>query len=590
MCARRPYTAAMASARDEIIALFREYAELTALSEENPQSFRVRAYENAIHGLEGHGNEIRDMTEGQLGKISGIGKSTAKKIREYFDTGKIEKLEALRSKFPPAYVQLSRIPGLGPKSLGKFRKHLKIENLDDLKNAIANQLIRDLPGFGAKTEEKLLKSIERLALTGKDRRAPIAEALPIARRLVEKLEELPQVERAQYCGSLRRFRETIGDIDILVASTDAPPIMDSFTQMPEVNEVLAKGETKSSILTSSGIQVDLRVVKPEQFGAAIMYFTGSKAHNIKLRQRAIERGWLLNEYGLSVTDTGEVLASENETDIYTKLDLPFILPTMREDTGEVEAAESDSLPTPVTLDDLCGDLHVHTSLSGDGRSPLEDILTTAYARDYRYMAITDHAENLAINGVSREKLLEQRDRMAEIAEQFPKMQLLHGCELNIGADGSLDYDQDFRMTFDWCVAAVHSHFDLPQAEQTKRVIAAMQDPSVNVIGHLSGRMIGRRPGIELDIDAVLQAAVETNTAIEINSALPRLDAATEVLRRAYDLGVLFVISTDAHHMSELNSRPQWGVQQSQRGWVDKDKVANTWSHERFLSWAREQRS
>jgi len=580
----------MASARDEIIALFREYAELTTLAEENKQSFRVRAYENAVHGLESHGNEIREMTESQLCKISGVGKSTAKKIREYFDTGKIEKLEALRKKFPPDYVLLSRIPGLGPKSLAKFRKHLKIENLDDLKAAIAGQAIRELPGFGAKAEEKLVKSIERLNLTGKDRRAPIAQALPIARRLVEKLEELPQVERAQYCGSLRRFRETVGDIDILVASTDAPPIMEAFTGMPEVSEVLAKGETKSSVLTSSGIQVDLRVVKPEQFGAAIMYFTGSKAHNIKLRQRAIGRGWLLNEYGLSVTDTGEVLASKTEEEIYAKLELPFILEPMREDTGEVEAADNKTLPTPVHVDDLLGDLHVHTSLSGDGRSPLEDILATAHARSYRYLAITDHAENLAINGVSREKLLEQRDKMVEIADQYPGMQLLHGCELNIDPDGGMDYDPDFRMTFDWCVAAVHSHFDLPQAQQTKRVITAMQDPAVNVIGHLSGRMIGRRPGIELDIEAVLQAAVETNTAIEINSALPRLDAATDVLRRAYDLGVVFVISTDAHHINELNTRPQWGVLQSQRGWVDKSKVANTWTHERFLAWARDQRS
>ena len=579
----------MASAVDEIIALFREYAALTTLAEQTPQSFRVRAYENAIHGLEGHGDEIRDMTETELAKISGIGKSTAKKIREYFDTGKIEKLEKLRVEFPPEYVQLSRIPGVGPKSLAKLRASLHIENLDDLEAALQNQAIRELPGFGAKTEEKISRAIERLDLTSHDRRTPIATAMPIARRLVEKLEALPQVQRAQYCGSLRRFRETIGDIDILVASTDPLPIMDAFAALPEVSEVLAKGETKSSVLTSGGIQVDLRVVKPEQFGAAIMYFTGSKSHNIKLRQRAIERGWLLNEYGLSVTDTGEVLASETEQAIYAKLDLPFIEPPWREDTGEVEASAENAMPTAVRVADLRGDLHVHTSLSGDGRSPLEDVLARAAARNYRYLAITDHAENLAINGVSADELRDQRERLHELAEDYPKMRLLHGCELNIGAKGDLDYDPEFRMTFDWCVAAVHSAFDLPQAEQTKRITTAMQDPAVNVIGHLSGRMIGRRPGIELDIEAVLQAAVEYNTAIEINSALPRLDAATEVLRRAHDLGVVFVISTDAHHVDELDSRPQWGALQAQRGWVDKAHVANTWTLKKFRSWARKQR-
>jgi DNA polymerase (family X) len=574
--------------KDEIVALLRELAELTLLEEENPQSFRVRAYENAVHGLEGRGDEIATMSRAQLMKISGVGKSTADKIREYFDTGTIAKLDALRAKYPHEYVQLSKIPGLGPKSLARLRKELGIASVDDLRAAIATRRIRELSGFGEKSEEKLRHAIERLGMTGKERRTPIADVMPVARRLVAALEDMPEVVEVRYCGSLRRFRETIGDIDIVVAATSAAPVMERFASMPVVEQVLGRGDKKTSVVTRTGLQIDLRVVAPEQFGAATLYFTGSKAHNIKLRQRAMDRGWILNEYALSSSDTGEVVASRTEEEIYAALGLPWIPEPMREDTGEIELAMANDLPARITPEGLHGDLHVHTSLSGDGRSPVEDIVARAHERGYTYLAITDHGEDLAINGVSRRELLRQRDTLARLQDRYPDLRLLHGCELNIGPDGGLDYDHDFRMQFDWCVAAVHSHFDLDQARQTERIIKAMENPAVNVIGHLTGRYIGQRPGIELDIDAVLEAAAETGTAIEINSALKRLDASAEVLRRARDLGVILVISTDAHHVSELE-RMQWGALQATRGWVDRSKVANTWSLERFLTWARTQR-
>lgn len=558
------------------------------LDEKSPQSFRVRAYENAVSGLQAHGDEIAAMTRAKLQKIDGVGKSTADKIREYFDTGKIEKLEKLREKFPPDFVQLSKIPGLGPKSLHRLRDELKVENLADLRQALEQKRIRELPGFGAKSEEKMAKAIERLGLTGKDRRTPIKDAMPIARQVLTALEALPQVVQARYCGSLRRFRETIGDLDFVVATDDPAPVMEAFATMNIVKDIVARGETKTSILIASGLQIDLRTVKPAQFGAATLYFTGSKAHNIKLRQRAIDRGWTLNEYGLTSSETQEVIASETEEAIYHALELQWIPEPMRENTGEVERSAEDDLPDLVTLDDLTGDLHVHTTYSGDGRSSIEDIIERAASRGYSFLAITDHGEDLAINGVSRERLLEQRELMKRMQDDYPDMRLLHGCELNINPDGELDYDQDFRMGFDWCVAAVHSHFDLPQARQTERVIKAMQNPAVNVIGHLTGRYIGQRPGIELDIDAILQAAAETGTAIEINSALKRLDAAADVLRRARELDVIFAISTDAHHIDEL-TRMQWGTQQATRGWIDKSRVANTWSQKKFLAWAREQR-
>ena len=575
----------MADRRSEVAAKLKELMELTIL-DEGTNSFRARAYENAMHEIRSLTTDVTELSESALTKLPGIGKSTAKKIREYLEGGKIEKLEGLRAKFPPDYVALSKIPGLGPKSLQRLRAELGVENLDQLKEALASEKLRELPGFGKKSEEKITKAIERLGLSGKDRRTPIANAMPIAERLVAEVLGLPGVERAQYCGSLRRQRETIADVDIVAAAREAGPVMSGFIKLAEVSEIIGSGETKTSVITDTGLQVDLRVVTPKEMGSATLYFTGSKSHNIAMRQRAIARGMLLNEYGLIENETGKVLASETEESIYKLLDLRWVPPPMREGKGEIERSAKGELPDVPALTDLIGDLHVHTDLSGDGRSPLEAMVAGALDRNYQYMAITDHAENLAINGVSREKLLEQREKLTELSGD--KLQLLWGCELNIGPDGGLDYDEEFRRSMDWCVAAVHSHFDLDQATQTKRVISAMEDPAVNVIGHLTGRMIGKRPGIELDVDAVFEAAVETHTAIEVNSALPRLDAAADVLLRARERGVVFVVSTDAHHTSEQR-RMEWGARQCQRGWVTKDKIANTWPREKFLAWAAHKR-
>jgi DNA polymerase (family 10) len=377
----------------------------------------------------------------------------------------------------------------------------------------------------------------------------------------------------------------VADVDIVVASRDPAAAREAFLKLPAVREVMGSGDTKTSVLTATGLQVDLRIVEPRQFGAACPYFTGSKAHNIKLRQRALARGWLLNEYGLSVAETGEVIASESEEAIYRALGLPLIPPPMREDKGEVEEAEEGRLPAAVLLGDVRGDLHVHTTLSGDGRSSLEEVVASAAERGYEYLAITDHAEDLVMNGASREELMAQRAQIEALRVRHPGLTLLHGSELNIGRDGGVDYDEAFRRTLDWCVAGVHSHFDLDRAQQTERVLRAMEDPTVHAIAHLSGRRIGRRPGIELDVDAVLQKAEETGTAIEINAALPRLDASAEVLFRARGRNVTFVISTDTHHTREL-ARMEWGALLATRGWVDPARVANLWPREKFLGWLR----
>jgi DNA polymerase (family 10) len=576
------------SSKSAIIYALKELRVLMTLEEGSPQAFRVRAYDNAIQGLETATGDVASFTEAELVAIKGVGKSTAQKIHEFVDSGTITKLELLRKKYPAEFVNLTRIPGLGPKTLLMLRDKLEVNNLEDLQAAIASERLRDLPGLGAKSEEKIARSIERLGLHGKDARTPIVEALPLARAMVAELGALPGVRQIDYCGSLRRFQEDIGDIDILVSSTKPQPIMDHFVAMGSVSEVIGHGETKSSVLISSGLQVDLRVVLPGEYGAALLYFTGSKTHNIHLRQLAIDRGLLLNEYGLSDIETDKVLASKTEKQIYSRLDLPFIPPTLREDTGEIERAAAGELPNLVQLKDIKGDLHYHTSLSGDGRSTLAEMVAAAAGRGYQYVAITDHGEDLTINGASRKQMRTQRDKISKLQDSYPDLTILHGCELNIGKTGSVDYDPDFLVEFDWTVASVHSYFDLDQNQQTERVLQAMANPAVNAIGHLSGRYIGRRPGIELDLDAVMEAAAATGTAIEINGALDRLDATPEAIRTGIELGVTFVIDTDSHHTNE-GVRMEYGVLNAQRGWVDKKMVANTWPRARFLKWARSKR-
>jgi DNA polymerase (family 10) len=390
------------------------------------------------------------------------------------------------------------------------------------------------------------------------------------------------VTHASYCGSLRRFAETIGDVDIVVAASAAEPVMEALVGMKVVERVLVRGEAKTSVVTHRGTQVDVRVVAAHQLGAARLYFTGSKGHNIKLRQRALARGWTLNEYALSEIEGGKVIASETEEQIYEALGLAFIPPVLREDAGEIEAAEAHTLPRP--MGQVIGDFHVHTTVSGDGRSSLEEVVAAAKARGHKVLAITDHAEG-TLSGVSRDALLDQRAKIRAMqAELGDSLTLMHGVELNIGPAGELDYDLEFRKSFDWCLASVHDHFELDRAAQTKRIVTAMQDPSVRMIGHLSARMIGGRPPIDLDLDAIFAAAEATDTALEVNGALPRLDLSVEALRRARGRNVTFVFTSDAHRADELE-RVRYASLNAERAWLDPDRVANTWSADRLRAWA-----
>ncbi|MGD0527651.1 MAG: DNA polymerase/3'-5' exonuclease PolX [Polyangiaceae bacterium] len=573
----------MADTKQDVLDMLRELAELTVLDEGDPQSFRARAYQSAAQSVAAQGTDLGELSAKELLLLQGIGKSTAAKVRELLDTGKVARLEELRAKHPASVVALLRIQGVGPKAVHKLRDELGVQSIDDLRQALRTHKVRGLKGFGAKSEDKLATALARLEEQGSLDRTPISVALPLAERIVARLLEVPGVTHASYCGSLRRFSETIGDVDIVVASPSPEPVMEALVSMSVVAQVLVRGSAKTSVVTRRGTQIDLRVVAAHQLGAAQLYFTGSKGHNIKLRQRALARGWTLNEYALSEVDGGKVVASETEEEIYAALGLPWIPPVLREDAGEIEAAEKGALPKP--MGPILGDFHVHTSLSGDGQSSLVEVVAAAKARGYRAMAITDHAEG-TLSGVGREAFLEQRAQIQALRKELgDSLVLLQGVELNIGPAGELDYDAEFRAGFDFCIASVHDHFDLDRAAQTRRVVAAMRDPSVRMIGHLSARMIGGRPPIELDLDAVVAAADETDTALEVNGGLPRLDMSVDALQRAKARSskVTFVLTSDAHHADEL-ARVRYAGLNVERAWIETDRVANARGAESLVKW------
>lgn len=563
----------MPDTKQDVLDMLRDLTQLTLLEEGDPQSFRVRAYENATQAVAEQANDLGRLTQKDLQKIRGVGKSTAEKIRELLETGHVQKLELLRQKYPRGLVALLRLQGVGPKAVRRLQSELGVQSLEDLRRALGEQRLRGLKGFGEKSEQKLLQAIERLEKEGVLGRTPISVALPHASRIVAELRQVPGVSYASYCGSLRRFSETVGDIDIVVAASDAAKVMDAVVALGAVESVLARGETKTSIVTQRGVQVDVRVVQQHQLGAALLYFTGSKAHNVKLRQRALKRGWTLNEYALSELEGGKVIASETEEQIYRALGLPYIEPELREDWGELEAADAGALPAPYPA--IAGDFHVHTSVSGDGRASLEQMVEAAKARGYSVLALTDHAEG-TLSGVSREVLLEQRQKIHALQEQLgDSLRLLHGVELNVGPEGELDYDAELRASFDWCVASVHSHFELDSAAQTRRLVAAMQDPSVRMLGHLTARMIGGRPPIQLDLPRVFAEARERGVALEVNGALPRLDPAAGVLQAAVSDGLKVLLTSDAHDTSEL-ALADYAARHAFKARVPAEAVANTW--------------
>ncbi|GAA4965317.1 DNA polymerase/3'-5' exonuclease PolX [Yinghuangia aomiensis] len=560
----------MPRANDDAAALLQEYADLLAIT--GGDAFKARAYEKAARAVGGYHADIATLDAKGLREIPNVGKSIADKVEEYLTTGRVALIDEARAAIPPGVRELTAIPNLGPRKAMLLYDELGIASVDDLAAAIRAERLRGLKGFGPKTEQNILHSID--VLKRSSGRRLINKAMDVAEQIVADLSAIDGCERCTYAGSLRRMRETIGDVDILVAAESSAPFMATLVDLPHTAEVIGHGDKKTSIRTDQGLQVDLRVLPPESWGAGLQYFTGSKAHNIRTRELAVRAKLKLSEYGLFEAESGKTLASRTEEDVYARLGLPWIPPPLREDRGEIEAAQRGELPDLVTEADIRGDLHTHTNLT-DGLSSLEDMLAAAHARGYAYYAVTDHAPDLVMQRMTTEKMLAQRERIAELQGQYGKMRILHGTELNIAPDGGLDWPDDILAGFDICVASIHSHFNQNRADITKRLIRACENPHVAIIGHPTTRRIGKRPGIDADWDAVFDACARTGTALEINSHPERLDLRDEDILRAKRHGVKFAVDSDSHSTTHL-PYIRYGVGSAQRGWLEKDDVINTW--------------
>jgi len=570
----------MAWLNEEVAGLLREYAELTQIT--GGDVFRARNYEKAARSVRGWADDISQLDVAGLRAIPGVGASIAAKITEYLQSGSITALDQLRAKIPPGVLELTKVPGLGPKRALQLNQDLGVQSVDELAAAIKAGRLDGLAGFGAKSEERIASGIE-VYRQGRER-VLLDVAMHTATTMVAALAAVPGCLRCEYAGSLRRMRETIGDVDILAAADDSGPLMAAFAARPEVVGVIASGPTKTSIRTAHGLQVDLRVVQLDAWGAALQYFTGSTAHNVAVRQIAVRKKLRLSEYGLFDTESGDLIVSRTEEEVYARLGLAWVPPAMREDHGEIEAAARNEIPRLVQENDLQGDLHTHTDLT-DGVASLQDMVTAAARRGYEYYAITDHAPDLIMQRMTDEKMLAQRDRVRALVTS---LELLHGTELNIAPDGSVDWDEDFLAGFDMCVASVHSHFDQPRAEMTRRFITACENPYVNIIGHPTTRRIGKRLPVDVDFGELFRACARTGTALEINSSPQRLDLPADHIRAARDAGVRFAIDSDAHSVTDLGNVP-YGVGTAQRGWLTPDDVINTWPLDRLRAFLRKGR-
>jgi DNA polymerase (family 10) len=563
----------MGRPNDEVAELFQEYADLLSITGE--AAYKVRAYEKAARSIAGYAEDVSKLDLKGLQKIPNVGEAIAKKILDYRETGTIRQLEAVRAKIPAGVRALTAIPTLGPKKALVLHEDLGISSVDELAEAIAAGRLEGLKGFGPRTEENILHGIELMRRAGE--RVLIDVAMEVAEEIVAALS--PLAERCEYAGSLRRFKETIGDVDILAAATDSGPLMDALAALPLVAEVTARGDTKTSIRTVKGLQVDLRVVPPESWGAALQYFTGSKAHNVRTREIAVRAGLKLSEYGLFEVESGDLVVSATEEEVYERLGLPWVPPTLREDGGEIEAALKGELPRLVRLTDLRGDLHSHTNLT-DGVAPLEDMVAAAAAQGWEYFAVTDHAPNLFMQRMTDEKMLAQREALHALGERHPGLTLLHGTELNIDADGEVDWPERFLSGFDVCVASVHSLFTQGREAMTRRIVRAVENPCVHVLGHPTARLIGRREPVDCDWDAVFEACARHHTVVEIDAFPDRLDLPADLIRRALRYGVKFSIDSDAHATGHL-ANLRYGVGTAQRGWLTPDDVVNTWPLDRL---------
>ncbi len=554
----------------EIAQRFALIADLLEIKGESV--FRINAYRRAARAIEGLSEDVAAVAaRGGLTEIPHIGKTLAEKIVEFLAAGTMRAYEELAASLPPGLATLMLVPEVGPKTALLLHEHLGISTLDELEAAASAGRVQELPRMGPKTEEAILRGIAMVRRQAG--RQPLGFALPVAQELVERLRAVPGVKQISAAGSIRRMKETVGDLDILVTSRAPTWVMDAFIGAPEVGEVLAQGSTRSSVVLGNGLRADLRVVEPAAYGAALQYFTGSKEHNVALRERAVRAGLKLNEYGVWRLGDGRRVAGRTEPEVYRALGLPWIPPELREDQGEIEAAEAGRLPRLIEVEDIRGEVHAHTDWS-DGTDSVEEIAAAARALGYEYVCITDHSQSLKVaRGVPAADLRGHIRHVRSLSDRLG-IAVLIGTECDISADGGLDYPDDLLADLDLVIASVHTRFGMSREAMTARMVRAMENERVDILGHPTGRLLGSRDPYEVDIEAVVDGAVRTGTALEINAAPERLDLKDTDVRLARERGARLAIGTDAHSVAQLRYMPL-GVGTARRGWAEARDVINT---------------
>jgi DNA polymerase (family 10) len=567
----------------ELGDLFNRMADILEFKSENP--FKISAYRKASRIIGDLTQDIEEVAEGgKLKDVPGIGEGMAQKIIEYLKTGKVSKFEEVKKGISDELIAIMDIPGMGPKTLSMIHKEKGISNLSQLEKAVEDGSLIGLPGIGEKKVENIKRGIQLLKQS--KGRMNLGIAFPLAKRIVEALREKTGSQKIEWAGSLRRMRENIGDIDILATGPNKEKIVHTFTHLSEVKEVLASGETKASVIVEGGIQIDLRVVEEDSYGAALQYFTGSKAHNIHLRGIAKAKGIKINEYGVFKGE--KKIGGKEEEDVYRVLGMDWIEPELREDRGEIEAAKETRLPKLVKEHDIKGDFHVHSNWS-DGTSSIEEIARAAQKRGYQYVALCDHSKSLKIaHGLDESRLMKQIEEIDRVNEKMKNFQILKGTEVDILSDGRLDFPEKVLEKLDLVVASVHSGFKQEQEKMTKRIVRALENPLVHILGHPSGRLLGARDPYEIEIEEVMEAAKRYGKALEINAYFERLDLDDIHCRKAKEMGILLAIGTDSHHLDQM-----WmislGVAVARRGWLETKDVLNTLSLKEILKWCQRTR-
>ncbi|MCH8329234.1 MAG: DNA polymerase/3'-5' exonuclease PolX [Nanoarchaeota archaeon] len=556
----------------EIAELLNDIADLLEIQE---VQFKPRAYRKSAFVIENLSEDIVEIwKKGKLDDISSVGEGIAKKISDFLQNGKSSYLEKLKKQVPVDMDELGRVSGLGPKTIMKLYKKLNVKNIKDLEKAAKQKKIENIEGLGPTVEENILKSIEFAKASGK--RFLLGSALDIAEEIKNKLKKLKEVNKVEVAGSLRRKKETIGDIDILITSKNPDKVMDFFTKMNDVQDILAKGQTKSMVRLKEGLQADVRVISEKSYGAALLYFTGSKQHNIALRKIAIKKGMKLSEYGLFNKKTNKILAGKTEQECYKKLGLQYIEPEIREEEGEIELAQKNKLPQFIGYNDLKGDLQMHTKWS-DGSNTIMEMVQAAKKLGHNYICITDHSGNLKIaNALNEKRIKKQRNEIDKLNKRLKNFTILHGTEVNIKSDGTLDMKDNVLKKLDIVLAAIHSGFKNPKEKITQSLLKAMENPHVDIIAHPFGGLINKRPAYEMDFDKILEKAKQTNTILEINAYPERLDLNDLHVRAAVKAKVKLSIGTDAHEASELRYY-KLGIATARRGWAAKKDIINTYS-------------